>query len=424
MPTKKRTKPGELLIAFPKSETELRLVFSEPVDRKTAEDPSHYSTRSGLRILAAHVDPHYPQRVNLTTEPMNGESMSVDILRAPGVRTRTNQLLAHAESPEFIQGLASIPEIQKPSQEAQPFASRFVGKVASASCGKDGGVDSNVLINTFGFAFIHMESGGPFNSLKIVTKSQIPGIAQATRALTAGQTVHVLWAGGEIRNVNGENQLVDTGFMEGSIIPPNPLRSPRPFPVSANEIAGEASRSLRAKGLQGVVVRFEDLTIDEVSKPDKTGLRAFRFRDASGGDVSGVLLGNVTTALRAGQKLSALRALLHCSSAGHYEAIVELDQHVSLAATELFGHVTLVEGYVLPGFNGCHALVYLRDVPNTTVAVLTPEHRLQTLLETALETGNLIAFWGTLLSNPPTPRGGSWAVDVYQIDGVILYNRP
>jgi len=56
------------------------------------------------------------------------------------------------------------------------------------------------------------------------------------------------------------------------------------------------------------------------------------------------------------------------------------------------------------------------------VAVLTTEHRLQTLLETALATGNLIAFWGKKLSKPPTPRGGTWAVDVYSIDGVILYN--
>ena len=89
---------------------------------------------------------------------------------------------------------------------------------------------------------------------------------------------------------------------------------------------------------------------------------------------------------------------------------------------ELFGHVTLVEGYSLPTFNGCHALVSLRDTPGTTVAVLTTEHRLQTLLETALATGNLIAFWGRKLTNPPTPRGGTWSLDVYRIDGVIVYN--
>jgi len=91
-------------------------------------------------------------------------------------------------------------------------------------------------------------------------------------------------------------------------------------------------------------------------------------------------------------------------------------------SVELFGHVTLVEGYAVSSFTGCHALVNLRDTPSKTVAVLTSEVRLQSLLETALDTGNLIAFLGHKLTNPPTPRGGTWAVDVYSIDGVILYN--
>jgi hypothetical protein len=89
---------------------------------------------------------------------------------------------------------------------------------------------------------------------------------------------------------------------------------------------------------------------------------------------------------------------------------------------ELFGHVTLIEGYALAAFNGCHALVALRDTPGKTVAVLTGQQRLQTLLEAALETGNLIAFFGQKVMNPTAPRGGTWGVDVYSIDGVILYN--
>lgn len=413
-----------LMIAFPKSETELRVVFSHPVDRARAEDPSSYKMRSGLSILGARLDSDDPRRVTLVTEAMNGEAMQVDTLLASGVQTHNGEQLVHAESPEFIQGIASIPEIQKPAKDQFPFTSRFVGKTAAGSCGKDGGVDSNVLIDNFGFAFIHMENGGPFNSLKIVTKRHIPGIAEATRALRPGQTVHVLWAGGEIRTVNGETQLVDTGFMEGSIIPPNPLVSPPPFAIKTAELAGKAGRSLRAKGLQGVVVRFENVTLDRVTDPDETGLRTMQFHDDSGGQLSGVLLGNVTTALREGQTLKQLRGLVHQPRLGEYEVIVELDQHLVLAAGELFGHVTLIEGYDLPTFCGCHALVALRDTPGKTVAALTTEHRLQSLLETALQTGSLIAFWGTLSAAPPTPRGGTWAVDVYEIDGVIVYDRP
>ena len=87
---------------------------------------------------------------------------------------------------------------------------------------------------------------------------------------------------------------------------------------------------------------------------------------------------------------------------------------------ELFGHVTLVQGYQQPPtFVGCHAIVALRDTPGKEAAVLTPEWRLQSLLETALDTGNLIAFEGQ--KQIPTPPG--WTVDdVYNITSVILYS--
>lgn len=88
---------------------------------------------------------------------------------------------------------------------------------------------------------------------------------------------------------------------------------------------------------------------------------------------------------------------------------------------ELLGHVTQIQGYALTSFSGCHALVELRDTPGKTVAVLTSEQRLQSLLETALDTGDLIAFFGQKITSPP-PRGGTWAVEAYSIDGVILYN--
>lgn len=92
------------------------------------------------------------------------------------------------------------------------------------------------------------------------------------------------------------------------------------------------------------------------------------------------------------------------------------------SSVELFGHATLVEGYDLPNFDGCHALIALRDTPGETVAVLTKDDGLQSLLVAALETGNLIAFRGRMLKKPPSPRGGKWNVKVYSTDGIILYN--
>jgi hypothetical protein len=63
--------------------------------------------------------------------------------------------------------------------------------------------------------------------------------------------------------------------------------------------------------------------------------------------------------------------------------------------------VTLVERYALPNFQGCHALVALRDTPGKIVAALTTDHRLQSLLETALQTGTLERFSLTDLRSEP-----------------------
>src|SRR5205823_2844197 len=117
----------QLVIAFPKNETELRVVYSEPVDRKGADDGASFTTQGGLPILSARVDPDDLCRVSLTTAPMNGEAMQVDVLRSPGVRSHSGQPLQRAESPPFIQGIASIPEIQRPSGPQFPFTSRFQG---------------------------------------------------------------------------------------------------------------------------------------------------------------------------------------------------------------------------------------------------------------------------------------------------------
>jgi hypothetical protein len=100
---------------------------------------------------------------------------------------------------------------------------------------------------------------------------------------------------------------------------------------------------------------------------------------------------------------------------------IDLTKLVIQPNVELAGHVTLVEGYAIPPTSVAMP-VALRDTPGKTVAVLTSEQRLQSLLETALATGNLIAFLGHRLLNPPTPRGGTWSLEVYAIDGVILYN--
>jgi hypothetical protein len=95
---------------------------------------------------------------------------------------------------------------------------------------------------------------------------------------------------------------------------------------------------------------------------------------------------------------------------------------VANPTVELFGHCILVEGYSLLTFSGFHALIALRDTPGKVIAVMSGLDRFQNLLETALATGNLVAILGAKMPKPIAPRGGTWTVDVYSIDGVILYN--
>lgn len=95
-----------------------------------------------------------------------------------------------------------------------------------------------------------------------------------------------------------------------------------------------------------------------------------------------------------------------------------------MSSVQLFGHVTVIVAYDRPHFSGCYALVALRDPPANTVAVLTSEYKLQSLLENALSTGYLMSFEGIQLINPPHPGGGVWDVDVFGIDQVTLYNTP
>jgi hypothetical protein len=317
----------ELQIAYPVSANALRLVFSEPVDPVTAQNPTNYSTDQGLNIFSASIVSNDTRRVTLTTGIMNGTNMVVDVVRAPGVRDRSGRLISRSESPRFIQGIASIPLLVQPATNTFPFTSRYHGLVASASCSPDGGVPKTIFQKLFGFGFIHEVAGGPSSSIKVVTRRQIPGMDQATTNLPPGMSLHVLWAGGVLRTENGETHLVDSGFMEGALIDPL-LTTPTPYSISTAAISESAGHTPFAQGLQGVVVQIVGVTIDSVSAPDDSGARAFTFHDFSGEQASGLALYTVTQPLQVGGGFSYVRGLVHQPRPGQYEVIVELDQHL------------------------------------------------------------------------------------------------
>lgn len=88
---------------------------------------------------------------------------------------------------------------------------------------------------------------------------------------------------------------------------------------------------------------------------------------------------------------------------------------------QLYGHITLINCYA--NSNSIYAVVELRDTPGKSIVVRTSEPRLQSLLETALATGNHISFVGQGVIVQSPPRGGTWNMEVYSIDEVTVYNK-
>ncbi len=99
-------------------------------------------------------------------------------------------------------------------------------------------------------------------------------------------------------------------------------------------------------------------------------------------------------------------------------------ENLSENTTQLFGHVTLVNGYDSDMYKGCHALIKLRG-ENKTIVVLTEAHRMQSLLQTALVGNKLVSVHAFRYSTPPTVSPGSWVAgsEVYLLERAILYNQ-
>jgi hypothetical protein len=124
--------------------------------------------------------------------------------------------------------------------------------------------------------------------------------------------------------------------MQGSIMEATPKKFPPPYSISAKDISGRAALTLRAKRLQAVICRLEDVTITEVGEAgpyrrdvDAPAVRRFMFHDAHGDEaVAGVFLDTVRQPVDEGQRFSAMRGIVHQPRRGRYEVIVEMDKHL------------------------------------------------------------------------------------------------
>jgi hypothetical protein len=314
---------ARLSIAFPTSNTELHLVFSTSLDRESAETVGNYTTAAGLQILNASLNSDDPRRVTLTTEEMDGTSLSVDAVQVKGLKGARGVIFPEMTSPAFLHGIASIEALRRAHEEEFPYASLYAGVVATLSCSKNGGVWEGV--NALGFTFLHEESGGPYSSIKVVTdiEEKIPNVAEEHHELQEGESLHVLWAGGIILEVNAETQLVDTGFMEGSLLPV--LRTPPEYLIKASDISGKAARTVTAKSLEGVIVRLENVVFTHVERPDELGIRSAVLTDESGAPVDALLLSPVTMAIEPGQSFLSVRALVVRPKLDLFQLLIEWD---------------------------------------------------------------------------------------------------
>ena len=89
---------------------------------------------------------------------------------------------------------------------------------------------------------------------------------------------------------------------------------------------------------------------------------------------------------------------------------------------QLIGHVGLINGFSYSGFTGCVADINLKGAPSRMIWVLTTDHHLQTLLETALATGNLVSATGQARSLPAEGPLAGMSGELFDLTGLTLYN--
>ena len=92
--------------------------------------------------------------------------------------------------------------------------------------------------------------------------------------------------------------------------------------------------------------------------------------------------------------------------------------------SQLMGHVPLIKGYAFPNFTGCIASIALKNDSRRMIWVLTTDHHLQTLLETALATGNLVSAMGQARSIPSDEPLAGHSGEMFDLSELTLYGKP
>jgi hypothetical protein len=318
--------PGELVAAFPLSDTEVMLIASAPLDPSMA-DARRFSTKRGIEVRHARLDEARPERAVLTVEEMAPAPLTVDVVLIDDLHLADGQSVGEAVSPRFVHAVQEPMRLKVPQVEpAFPFPSTLADVHVSVMCctGCNGGVHDRGLVALNGHV------GGPWTGIWIQTDRGIEGPYRRWQ--------RILCAGGVISEESGATTVVDRGWMTMQAAAEPPHHPPPPLRLSTLDLPLERTTSLISKSLDGVWVEFGEAAVETSERVgDKGGLphTDIVITDASKGRTAVRLYQPTAAGLEAGMRLELLRGFVHAEEPGLY--LVLSDKEEDLVVTSRGG---------------------------------------------------------------------------------------
>ncbi len=321
----KRSAPSAVKAVFPLSDTELAVVFADPVEQ-SAIRIRNFSSAAGLRIRTVNVDESRPTRLILTTSNMRADEIVTDQLHFEGLALVGGKTSRKGSSPTFVQGIKDPSQLKVPHFEsAFPYGSKLIGAHVSVSCctGCNGGVhDRNLVV-------INHHVGGPWTGIWVQTAKTIDSPYPRWQK--------VLCAGGVMAEQNGATTIVDRGWMEIYKQLEEPHHAPPALPIETADLPNSRDKRLFLKGLDASWVQFEDIHVENVaqvaakarsSKSVSLRRNKITFTDRSGGRTTAYLYQPSGLKICAGQKLRMLRGFIHAEKPGLYVLLSDKEEDI------------------------------------------------------------------------------------------------
>ncbi len=309
----------KLVAAFPLSNTELALVFPEPLHPSFELETRLFQMKSGLPVRDVNHDKARPDQLILRVKPMISMPLTIDQVMVSNIKDAKGESLGGFVSPPFIQGIHNAMELKVPHfKTGFPYTTTLAGLHVSLSCctGCNGGIHNRNLV------VLNLHSpGGPWSGIWVRTDKTIEAPYPRWQRL--------LVAGGVIAEEGGSMIIVDQGWMVVRKVddPVHPHRAPPPLLIKTDDLPAVQMTSLLCKSLDGVWVQFDDITIQSVRNmpapkgyPEKSSLPGTEivFQDNSGGRSIAWLYQTSAHDITIGQRIKMLRGFVHAEKPGRY----------------------------------------------------------------------------------------------------------